>query len=166
MEQNHREANSLLPNNQEDPRIFTVFAVTRFLSLFWARWVQSMPYNHVFKIYFNITLSTSTTSVGFFTLGLFFPCAFKIPRIRYPQWFDHINIICWVQIMKFPIMEFSPRSLDWSYYHSYREITRTFYVLKGDDVCRIYSLLVSCFTRSRIVHTVCLRNWNDFLQAT
>jgi hypothetical protein len=38
--------------------------------------------------------------------------------------------------MKLAIMEFSPCSLDWSYYHSLLEITRIIYVLKGDEVCR------------------------------
>ena len=122
--------------------------------------------SYVFKIHFNIILSTSTTSGGLFPSGLSFPYSFKIPLIPYPQWFDHINNISWVQIMTFSIMEFSPCSLNWSYYHSYRDITRIIYVLKGDDVCRTYSVLVSCFTRSRIVHTECLRTWNDFLQAT
>lgn len=138
MEKKLREANSLLPNIKKKIPAFygrrqlvTVFAITRFLSVFWARWVQYIPYSHmhlrsILIIFFPRlrlqVVSFLQVSPPKLCKYFCFPYAFKIPLIPHPQWFYHINNIWWVQIMKLAIMEFSPCSLDWSYYHSFLEI--------------------------------------------
>jgi hypothetical protein len=55
-------------------RIIIVFTTASFLSLFWARLIQSMPLSHVLKIHFNIILPDLQTGLfpsGFHTKSIY-----------------------------------------------------------------------------------------------
>jgi len=84
-------------------RFITIFTRTRYLSLFWARSIQSMPPSHFLNIHFNIILpSTPQYSKWFLLSGLhtctlnhlwssqYVPLAPPISSMT-----DHLNNIWW-----------------------------------------------------------------------